>query len=151
MPYGAVLYIFMLTAFAVLYSRCLYLHCYLCYALYDSLDIPISMEVSYIPIAKARGFTTHWIKRKSHCRFPPRPVPIFPKTQSNKNRYGLLHNNGPIHISWISPLLSHSFPNTCSNRHQYIHSLINDDSHAGCTNSHHPHPKQCIWNRFKPI
>ena len=96
----------MLTAFAVLYSRCLYLHCYLCYALYDILGTPRyectdfspadsyclidmlcsylyyttfyrliqllfcpssitcvnSMDASYIPIAEARGFTTHWIR-----------------------------------------------------------------------------------------
>ena len=29
----------------------------------SSITCVNSMEVSYIPIAKARGFTTHWIKR----------------------------------------------------------------------------------------
>ena len=41
MPYGVVLFLFMLTAFKILYSKCLCLHWYLCYALYDSPDIPI--------------------------------------------------------------------------------------------------------------
>ena len=30
----------------------------------SSITCVNSMEVSYIPIAKARGFTTHWIKKK---------------------------------------------------------------------------------------
>ena len=29
----------------------------------SSITCVNSMEVSYIPIAKARGFTTHWIKK----------------------------------------------------------------------------------------
>lgn len=33
------------------------------YFIPSSITCVNSMEVSYIPIAKARGFTTHWIKK----------------------------------------------------------------------------------------
>ena len=32
----------------------------------SSITCVNSMEVSYIPIAKARGFTTHWINAKTN-------------------------------------------------------------------------------------
>ena len=35
----------------------------------SSITCVNSMEVSYIPIAKARGFTTHWIKRENASTF----------------------------------------------------------------------------------
>lgn len=44
------IYLFMLTAFAILYSRCLCLHWYLCYALYDSLDTPIYELSDFLPV-----------------------------------------------------------------------------------------------------
>ncbi len=40
----------------------------------SSITCVNSMEVSYIPIAKARGFTTHWIKE--YARFTV--VVVFP-------------------------------------------------------------------------
>ena len=36
----------------------------------SSITCVNSMEVSYIPIAKARGFTTHWIKYYSTLKNP---------------------------------------------------------------------------------
>ena len=46
----------------------------------SSITCVNSMEVSYIPIAKARGFTTHWIKsrRTSTGSLPFMSVRSFP-------------------------------------------------------------------------
>lgn len=47
----------------------------------SSITCVNSMEVSYIPIAKARGFTTHWIKRALPESF------FFQKVPSTINIY----------------------------------------------------------------
>ena len=50
MPYGAVLCMFMLTAFAVLYSRYLCLHWYPCHVWYGTLDTPIHEPPAFSPV-----------------------------------------------------------------------------------------------------
>ena len=55
MPYGAVLYVFMLTAFAVLSSKYLCLHWYLDYVCYDSPDTPIHELQDFLRV----NFYTH--------------------------------------------------------------------------------------------
>lgn len=62
MPFGAVLCMLMLTAFAALYSKYLCLHWYHGYVLHDNLDIPIHEPPDFSPV----DFYTH-SKNRSGC------------------------------------------------------------------------------------
>ncbi len=43
----------------------------------SSITCVNSMEVSYIPIAKARGFTTHWINAATNVTMNPTGIFFF--------------------------------------------------------------------------
>ena len=52
------------------------------YVVPSSITCVNSMEMSYIPIAKARGFTTHWIKNIIFINFAPSSPSLHPAHQS---------------------------------------------------------------------
>ena len=91
MPYGAVLYVFMLTAFAVLCSKYLYLHWYPGYVLHDTSGIPIYELPDFLLTDSCShnsyrsGYLDTWLVLLPHHSHTRRTyMPTYRKTYSRR-------------------------------------------------------------------